>query len=117
MNVIEKYKSLCRKLWQGTSKFDVLKHNRAMDAIFKLNEDIKNMPDKSFMLDLMYDSDPKVRLSAAVNCLKTTIYISEATEVLEELSKIDSVMGKNCETINVSWNAHMSLELFRKGKL
>ena len=110
MSYSNKFQIICNDLYTGHSNADIRKHNRAMDKILKLVETIKTETDKTYMLDLISSPEPRVRLSASVNCLRMGIYIQEATEELKRIEKSNVIF-------EIKWDAYMSLKLFNEGKL
>ena len=110
MKIVDQYRNFCYKLNCDVSAAAVRKHNRAMDNLFKLFIQIKEIDNKAFMLDLIQDPDPRVRLISASDCLKLDIYVEESLNVLDllEHSRVDPW---------IKCDAHFTIELWNEGKL
>lgn len=110
MSLSERYRKLCSKLYNGTSRLDVQRHNRAMDKLDALDKEIESLDDKSFMIELVTDCDPRVRLSSSVQCLIMNIYVDEALKELESLHK-------SCDNPSIRCSAYFSARLWKEGRL
>ncbi len=84
------YLKYCKQLNNCTSKNEVRQHNAAMKKLGIAFRQLKTESEKSFLLDLLHNEDERTRLLVAAHCLGLNVYTSEATKVLEKLSKADN---------------------------
>lgn len=83
-----KFRDLCLQTHLNeTSSAAIRKHNRAMKKILALENEIESLEDKSFMLELLDDSDPRVKAISASFCVRKSLYVSKAFEVLDTINK------------------------------
>ena len=65
-------------------------HNKAMTKIGKLFKDIKELEDKSFLLDLLYIDNKRAQVSIAARCIWLGVYVEEAIQVLQSYINDDN---------------------------
>lgn len=106
-NYKEEYTIICGSLEDCTSKSKVKKHNKAMKKLSRLFHEIAAVEDKSFLIDLLGDSNPRTRLIVAAHCLGLKAYVPQAVVVLKELSR---------DTSNpfISFEADATLNVWKK---
>ena len=89
---IDKYISLCLQLHTGYSSADVSKNNQAMKKLRKLYFELKEKPDitQQIMPSLLENSDERVQLIAAADCLDYKIENTKALKILNILKRYAS---------------------------
>lgn len=111
-NYIERYQLYCAELDVNIddedygSKERLRKHNNAMKKLSKLYYEIKELDDKSFLLELLQCSDSCVRINVAAHCLGLGIYVKEALAVLKKESR-------NKQNRLLAFNAKSCLEVYK----
>ena len=65
-------------------------HNKAMTKIGKLFKDIKELEDKSFLLDLLYIDNKRAQVSVAARCIWLGVYVEEAIQILQNYKNDDN---------------------------
>ena len=103
----DRYIFYCADLNNGYTKKDVKKHNAAMKELAKLFYELKDEPDKSFLLDLMQHNDDQTKLLVAAHCLGLNKYVEEAKAVL-------SVISKNKTDPVLAFEAQSTLDVWKQ---
>ena len=106
VNYFEKYKELCAELTDATNKDEVKQHNKAMKKLAKLFCEVEKQEDKSFLLELIKDENPRTSTLVAAHCLGLGVYVKEAKSVLKKNSKIK-------DNPTVAFNAEMTLDVYK----
>ena len=104
---MKEYLAYCSKLNDCTTKEEVRIHNSAMKKLGKLFKKIKDEPDKSFLVDLLENSDERTRLLAAAHCLGLQVYVPKAKRVL-------SVLSKHKENPSIAFEAQATLDVWKQ---
>jgi len=66
-------------------KIKIRKHDRAMNKILKLQEEMMDIECDDVILKLLEHSEERVKLEGVVCCKRKRIYLDKAKEVLEDV--------------------------------
>lgn len=102
----EKYKELCADLTDATSSEEAKQHNKAMQKLAKLFYELEEVEDKSFLLELLKEENPRTTTLVAAHCLGLGVYKKEAKNILKRNSKLK-------DNPSASLNAEMTLEVYK----
>lgn len=85
----------------------VRKHNRAVDKLAKLSEEMIVVECTDVLDNLLLHNDERVKKNAALLCLKKNILVEKSLNVLKELDE-------SADDPFVSFGAHLILNLYEK---
>lgn len=96
---------LCLNLKQGSTKKDIIVHNRSMKGLSKIFYKVQKIEDKSFYLELLHEDSIQVRLIAAAHCLGLNIYVEDAIKTLSNIAnnKINNELAFDAQATLDVW--------------
>ena len=107
INYKEQYLLHCENLNSGTTKEDIKKHNNAMRQLAKLYHKIEKENNKTFLLELLQNSNERTQALVAAHCLGLGIYIPESKKVL-------TIIAKNKRNQPLAFEAQSTLNVWKQ---
>ncbi len=103
----DQYLFLCGQLSDCATKQEVKKHNAAMKELSRLFYQVRELEDKSFLLELLGNENERTQSLIAAHCLGLKVYIPEAKKTL-------AAIAKKSENPIIAFGAQSTLDVWRK---